>query len=171
MAREQRGVMPSPLVILSIVAVAMAAVAFVATRGEGPAERDITPAARVAPSAPATSGSPSASPRPSATPTRKPRPKPAVERSQVNVEVFNNSAIRGLAAGAATKVSDAGWKAVGADNWYGTIPATTVYYPARLERAARLLAKDLGVRRVMPAVDPMRMDRLTLILTAALPQR
>ena len=34
-------------------------------------------------------------------------------------------------------------------------------------RAGQLLALDLGIRRTMPAVDPMRLDRLTVILTAA----
>ena len=45
--RDQRGVvLPSPLVMLSVIAVAMAAIAFVATRGGEPTEREITPAAR-----------------------------------------------------------------------------------------------------------------------------
>ena len=47
-----------------------------------------------------------------------------------------------------------------------TIPATTIYYPERLEDAAGLLSKDLGIERVLPAVDPMSMDRLTLIITS-----
>ena len=68
----------------------------------------------------------------------------------------------------AQRAGDAGWQVVGADNWYGTIPSTTVYYPAKLERAAKLLALDLGVDRTAPAVAPMRMDRLTLILTGEL---
>jgi hypothetical protein len=43
--RDQRGVvLPSPLVMLSVIAVAMAAIAFVATRGGEPTEREITPA-------------------------------------------------------------------------------------------------------------------------------
>ncbi len=29
-----------------------------------------------------------------------------------------------------------------------------------------MLALDLGIRRVLPAVDPMRLDRLTVVLTA-----
>ena len=29
-----------------------------------------------------------------------------------------------------------------------------------------LLSKDLGIERVLPAVDPMSMDRLTLIITS-----
>ena len=37
--------------------------------------------------------------------------------------------------------------------------------PERLKRAAKMLALDLGVERTALAVDPMRRDRLTLILT------
>jgi hypothetical protein len=55
---------------------------------------------------------------------------------------------------------------VGADNWYGTIPASTVYYPERLTAAGQLLALDLGIRRSMPATGAMRRDRLTVVLTA-----
>ena len=54
---------------------------------------------------------------------------------------------------------------VGSDNWYGTIPASTVYYPKRMAKAGELLALDLGIQRTAPAVDPMRLDRLTVILT------
>lgn len=161
-ARDQRGVvLPSPLVMLSVIAVAMAAIAFVATRGGEPTEREITPAARDAAT-------------PSATPTAEPKPKkteepePAVQRGEVIVEVYNNSPVTGLASRVATRATGAGWQVVGTDNWYGTIPSTTVYYPPRLERAAKMLALDLGVDRTAPAVAPMRMDRLTLILTGEL---
>ena len=87
-------------------------------------------------------------------------------RDTVYVSVFNNSGISGLAAQTAARIGAVGWQVVGSDNWYGTIPATTIYYPPRLEAAARLLSKDLGVPRVMPAVDPMSRDRLTVILTS-----
>ena len=161
--RDQRGVvLPSPLVMLSVIAVAMAAIAFVATRGGEPTEREITPAARssVAPT-PTTSAKPE---KPE--PTKE--PAPAIQRGKVYVEVYNNSAVSGLASRVATRATDAGWQVVGADNWYGTISATTVYFPPKLERAAKLLALDLGVERTAPAVAPMRMDRLTLILTGEL---
>ncbi|WP_224769348.1 LytR C-terminal domain-containing protein [Nocardioides ochotonae] len=162
MARLQRsGVFPSPLVLLSIIAVVMAAVAFVATGSDEPAERDITPVAQ--PEATATpTAEPSATP-----PPREPRkkPKPAVDRAKVYVEVYNNSGISGLAGQVSSRASDVGWQVVGADNWYGTIPATTVYHPARLARAAAVLAKDLGIERVQTAVAPMKFDRLTVILT------
>jgi hypothetical protein len=96
----------------------------------------------------------------------KPKPpKPAVKRGEIYVEVYNNSNIAGLAGKTAGEAQSLGWNVVGSDNWYGTIDSTTVYYPAKLERAAKLLAKDLGIGRLRPAIDPMRLDRLTVILT------
>lgn len=159
--RNQRGaVFPSPLVILSVLAVAMAAIAFVATGGDKPAEREVTTVVKDQPKE-----TPAPSYSASATPTPKP---PAVQRGKVYVVVFNNSGITGLAGRVATKATGMGWKVVGSDNWYGTVPATTVYYPKGLKRAAKTLALDLGVQRTAPAVDPMRRDRLTLILTGPL---
>jgi hypothetical protein len=82
--------------------------------------------------------------------------------------VFNNSNVSGLAGRVAARASQIGWQVVGSDNWYGTIPASTVYYPQRLAKAGKLLALDLGIQRTAPAVDPMRLDRLTVILTGPL---
>lgn len=158
-AKDERGlVLPSPVVMLSIVAVVMAGVAFVATRNPPPAEREIA----------TISQQPTATPTPSAEPTKKPPAKPVVDRGKVPVEVYNNSGITGLAGRVATRASRIGWQVVGSDNWYGTVDATTVYYPKRLKAAAKQLALDLGVRRTAPAVDPMRLDRITLILTGPL---
>ncbi len=158
--RDERGVVfPSPVVILSVIAVAMAGVAFVATRDAAPTERQITTA-----SEPDVTATPTA--------TSEPRPdrpkKPKVDRSAVYVVVFNNSNVSGLAGRVAAKASQIGWQVVGSDNWYGTIPASTVYYPKRMAKAGKLLALDLGIQRTAPAVDPMRLDRLTVILTGAL---
>ena len=91
-----------------------------------------------------------------------------MDRSKVYVVVFNNSNVTGLAGQVAARASQIGWQVVGSDNWYGTIPASTVYYPQRLEKAGKLLALDLGIQRTAPAVDPMRLDRLTVILTGPL---
>ena len=160
-ARGQRGVVfPSPVMILSIVAVAMAGVAWFATRHHEPTERLVTPAAQQSPSAHA---SPYHRVKQPHTTT-----KPAFDRSKVIVEVFNNSSISGLAGRVAAQTAHAGWQVVGSDNWYGTIPASTVYYPPRLTKAGHQLALDLGIHRVMPAVTPMRLDRLTVILTGPL---
>ena len=54
---------------------------------------------------------------------------------------------------------------MGEDNWYGTVPASTVYFPERLRAEAKLLGRDLGISRLKPAIAPMRLDRLTVILT------
>ncbi len=167
--RTQRGaVLPSPVVLLSILAVALAAIAFVATRGGEPAERDISATkAAATPTETATSagGSPTATP----TVKEKPKPKPVV-RSDHSIVVFNNTSIKGLAARVSEKVKDAGWTVVAADNWYGTVPATTVYYPKGKKAAAQLLALDLGVARIKPADTDADMSatNLTLILTGDL---
>ena len=47
-----------------------------------------------------------------------------------------------------------------------TVPASTVYFPPRLQAAAKVLARDLGIRRLKARVAPMRNDRLTVILTS-----
>ena len=104
---------------------------------------------------------------PTAEETEKP-PPPPIKRAETSVMVYNNSGITGLAGEVAGLATDAGWSVVGADNWYGTIPANTVYYPKPLKAAAELLALDLGIQRTAPAVDPMQLDRLTVILTAQL---
>jgi hypothetical protein len=95
---------------------------------------------------------------------KKPK-KPVVRRGETYVEVYNNSGISGLAGSTASRAQGAGWQVVGSDNWYGTIPASTVYYPERLAAHAKVLGRDLGISRVAPAIAPMRFDRLTVILT------
>ena len=156
--RNQVGVaFPSPLVMLSVIAIAMAGFAFVATRGAEPVERKVTPAAATTTQAP----EPVAT-----TPVKTPKPKPTIKRGEVYVEVFNNSGIKGLAATTAAKATQVGWQVVGEDNWYGAIPASTVYYPQRLQAEAKQLSLDLGIGRTALAVEPMKMDRLTIVLTA-----
>lgn len=161
-SRDERGlVLPTRLMVLSISAVALAGLAFVATQpGERP---DVASPAAVshpeATRAPAPSTVP-AVPQPSTS-----TPKPEIRRAKYFVVVFNNSNVKGLAGQTATRAQRAGWNVVGTDNWYGTVDASTVYYPARLKAAGSLLARDLGISRVKPAIAPMRPDRLTVILT------
>ena len=165
--RNQRGVIfPSPVVMLSIIAVAMAGIAYVATRGQEPTERELTTVAQRPTETP--TSSPTSSPTPAAQEPKqiKKRKPPEVQRGEIYVDVYNNSGITGLAAGYAATASDAGWQVVGSDNWYGTIPSSTVYFPPRLEAAGKMLALDLGLDRILPAVDPMAADRLTVVLTA-----
>lgn len=167
--RTERGaVLPSPVVLLSIVAVALAAIAFVATRDGGPAERDIT-ATKAAATPSETASSPSSEASKPPKETEAPKPKP-VKRGAHTVVVFNNTSIKGLAGRVSDKVRDAGWKVGATDNWYGTVAATTVYYPKGKKAAGQLLALDLGVARLMPADADSDMSdtNLTLILTGEL---
>jgi hypothetical protein len=143
-------------VMLSVVAVAMAGIALIATRGEDGAGK-LQPVAQ-----PDSSSAVSTAP----TQTVAPKPKPPVVRKDVVVEIYNTSAIKGLAARTAQKASVLNWQVVGTDNWSASVPAPTIYFGPRLEDAARLLAKDLGINRVRPAVDPMKPDRVTVILTS-----
>ena len=157
--RDEAGVAaPSPVVMLSVIAVAMAGIAFVATRDDdsGKALQTV--------SQPDVAATDDVTEQP---PVKQVRPKPVtVKRESVVVEVYNNSGVRGLASRTAAKAATFGWQIVGSDNWVGMIPAPTVYYGPRLEAAARRLGKDLGIKRIRPAVAPMRPDRLTVILTA-----
>lgn len=170
--RDERGaVLPSPVVLLSIVAVALAAVAFVATRGDQPAERDISATkAAATPTAEATDEPTDTGAESSGTPTEEEPAPPPVVRGDHAVVVFNNTAIRGLAGRVSEKVKAAGWKVAAADNWYGTVPATTVYFPKGKKAVAQQLALDLGVARVLPADTDSDMSdtNLTVILTGEL---
>ena len=153
----------TPLALLSAAAVVLAGAAFVATNGQ---QKDDAPAMASARSTTQASATPTATAHQQVI-KKKPHKKPVVvHRGETYVEVFNNSGINGLAGSTAARAQGAGWQVVGSDNWYGTIDASTVYYPARLEAAAKLLAKDLGIPRVKPTIPPMRGDRLTVILTA-----
>lgn len=186
--RGERGaVTPSPVILFSIVVIAVAAVTFFLTRDQEPAERDITDASAsdtaggtdTSPSdsgatEPA-SGDPSAgesdvtepADEPSETRTRTPKP---IDRASVGVVVFNNTTISGLASEVMVQVEDVGWDGQYVDNWYGTIPDTTVYFPEGMKREGRQLALDLGVDRILPAdlESDMSTENLTLILTDAL---
>jgi hypothetical protein len=146
--------MSSPVALMSAAAVVLAGVGFLLTDQETAAPPTATLAAQQPPRV-----------EPQVE-MEAVRVKPQVRRSEVYVDVYNNSNVTGLAGATAARIGAAGWQVVGSDNWYGTIPATTIYYPERLAAAARLLSKDLGVERIAPAVDPMSGDRLTLILTA-----
>jgi hypothetical protein len=161
--RGERGIaLSGPTALLSAAAVALAGVAFVATNSS----RTQAEAAPTAPGARVTvTATPAPSPSATRTPQRRPAKKKPVKRGDTLVEVFNNSGIGGLAGSTAARAQGAGWQVVGSDNWYGTIPASTIYSPARLRAAAALLGKDLGISRVKPLIAPMRGDRLTVILT------
>jgi hypothetical protein len=172
--RDEHGlVLPTRLMVASISMVALAGLAFVATQS-GDDEPDRAGPAAVSKhelgaddlTTPDTTPDPTAGTTDAATPKADPtKSVPVVRRGKVDVVVFNNSNVKGLAGKTATRAQRAGWNVVGTDNWYGTIDTSTVYYPARLKAAATLLAHDLGITRVKPSIAPMRDDRVTVILT------
>jgi hypothetical protein len=152
LTRDQRGfVMSSPLALMSAGVVLLAGVGYFVTAPAKPTEVQLTAAPQQV--------------EPQVTFERD-RTLPVVRRGSTYVVVFNNSGVTGLAGRTSRRLAGAGWNVVGSDNWYGTIPSTTVYYPAKLKAQAQLLAEDLGVERLKPAIDPMQMDRLTVILTS-----
>jgi hypothetical protein len=148
----------------------VAGAAFLVTGGNGGDQQQRPPQAvapvRSTPTPTATPAAPiSSAPAPVVRKKKKAK-KPVVRRGDTYVEVYNNSGISGLAGSTASRAQGAGWQVVGSDNWYGTIPASTVYYPPRLQDQAKMLGKDLGISRVKPSIAPMRGDRLTVILTS-----
>ena len=158
--RDERGVvLPTRLLALCISAVAVAGLVFIAN------DPDKTPDEVATPSTSKPSSTPTAK-APTTTKAVKPKPKvKPLKRGEILVEVFNNTRVKGLAGGVATKAKTAGWNVVGSDNWYGTIDGSSVYYPPKLKAAARALGRDLGIKKLRPAEDPMRFDRVTVILT------
>jgi hypothetical protein len=157
-ARDERGVvLPTRLLVLCISAVAMAGLVFISNDPDKRPGDEATPTVNT----PSKTSSPHTT-----TPSTAPKPKvKSFKRADVLVEVFNNTRVKGLASGVAGKAKAGGWNVVGSDNWYGTVDATTVYYPPNLHDAGKALGRDLGIKKVKPAEDPMRFDRLTVILT------
>jgi len=188
--RDDTGVAAASLLaVISMVAVLAALIVFLTTgdhrvdaaqpadSGSAPTPQidpvETAPAQQTDPTRPPTTEAQHPTHHPGAShPTRPPSHQtPAQVGDQARdayVEVYNNSAIKGLAATTAAALQDAGWQVVGTDNWYGNIPSNTVYYPPKLKAQASQLAKDLGISRTHPAVAPMRFDRLTIILTGQL---
>lgn len=105
---------------------------------------------------------PTASPEPSPTPS----PTPTVSRSDVAVSVLNATRTPGLAAQVSGQVSAAGWTVAATGNWAGGAAQTAVHYPPGREAEARLLADDLGIDSVVPSVQGMNTERLTVLLLA-----
>ena len=100
---------PAPLVLVSVAAVAVAGIAFVATQGGDEEPDKAAPVSQSVeePTETATAEKPAKK--------QKPKKKP-VNRGKIYVEVYNNSNIAGLAGSTAQKATDAGWQVVGSDN-------------------------------------------------------
>ena len=165
-SKGERGVaLPTPVIALSVVAVVAAVIIFWITGGDGDEGKEIAQAGG------SPSASASASPKAAKAEEKKPpkaEPSP-VDRAKVSVEVYNQSNIAGLASDVAAKATTVGWNVVGEDNWMGSVPENTVYFPAEMKREGQQLADDLGIKRTHESVEgSMKGDRLTVVLTGAL---
>ncbi|WP_310962294.1 LytR C-terminal domain-containing protein [Nocardioides terrisoli] len=154
-------VLPTTALVASICAVAIAAVGFVLTSHP---QQPAVDTASAHPPARTASPAPTLSPKPH---KRHHHQAPPIDKKSIYVDVFNNSNIHGLAGRTAAVAQNAGWNVVGSDNWYGTIDTSTVYFPRTMRPAAVALAKDLHIATIKPAISPMKLDRLTVILTAS----
>lgn len=137
--------------LLGIAAIT-ALIALVGSLGGRPENSAAVSRARSAPSA----TSPAATPTDQGHPRRirasaaadQPAPEPSPEL-RAPLRVYNNSAIRNLAAHAADDFRSAGWRVTTVGNYSrGIIPTSTVYYQrgSGLERAATTLAREFSLR-------------------------
>lgn len=89
----------------------------------------------------------------------------------VAVVVLNQTARRGLAATVADRLRSRGWSVAGVGNFRGTVPGTTVYYPAGRAAAAEAVAESLPTEpRTRPRFGNLRADRLTVVVTDNYPR-
>ena len=99
------------------------------------------------------------------TTTREP-----VDRSSYEVVVLNQTTRGGLAGSVANELRGAGWDVPAVGNFRGTVPATTVYYPAGGEKAALAVARDLPTEpRTGPRFGNLSTTRLTVVVTDSYP--
>lgn len=171
---------PTFFLVLSAVIVLGAVVGLGYLVWDGPDDDPSVPAATstaeqtasAVPSEPADDADPEPGPpeEPEPEPTPTPTPtadEPAEPSRDLAVNVYNRTSVSGLAARRADEIRAAGWTVGATTNWNGgNIPSDTVYYPEGEQAAAELLAADLGIDRVMPRVDPMPTDLLSVILVS-----
>jgi hypothetical protein len=167
--RGERGVLASSTAgLAAALVVGLAAVYYVVSAGTDSADNgaEPTPTGSVT-LLPTDPGSPTPTPTADPTPSET-EPAETLRRTDYVVMVFNNSGITGLASSTAERLEDLGWVVMGADNWTGNIPDSTIYYPKGLRAAAEVLVQDLGIERLRPRESGMGLDVLTLILTGEL---
>ena len=138
-----------------------------------PSSGAVTPTVKPSTPASAPTSAPASTPAsapvsvPVATPTVPPSAPASIPASErPAVEVYNNTARKGLAEDVAIRARQTGWIVTGKDNWHGKIVASTVYFPAGMQAEATQLAKDIGIARTKDALPNMKKDRLAVILTS-----
>src|SRR5581483_6586053 len=81
------------------------------------------------------------------------------------VVIFDQTRHRDVVVEFRAALRAAGWDVAGTGPWYGSVPVTTVYYPAGQEAAAKaLMAKFPSITRSLPVFDGVPADKLTVII-------
>lgn len=166
--RRDRGVaLPSPVAVISIVAILAAAIAFAVTGFGGNKTKTIpnaAPTASVTTTSTATStptGTASTSPSP--TPTAAP-----IDKKSIHISVWNASSTAGLAKSVLAKVVAAGWTNSAAGDTHIHYSANSIYYPAKYAAAAKQLALDLGITNLSTGDSATPQDRISVVLVGPL---
>ena len=116
------------------------------------------------------SASPSSRSSSAAPTTTTAAPRESAGDFSVEVVVLNQTGRAGLAGVVADRLRAKGWDVVAVGNFHGVVPATTVYYPAGQEDAARVAADDLPVApRTKPSFSGISTTRLTVVVTDSYP--
>ncbi|GAA4360411.1 LytR C-terminal domain-containing protein [Angustibacter luteus] len=94
---------------------------------------------------------------------------PTVDHSQP-VAVLNATKRGGLAAGAATKLRNAGWTIRSTGNYTGSVTGTTIFYgKGSLQATAQAVADDLGSPAAVQESADFGSSRVTAVLGADYP--
>lgn len=125
----------------------------------------------IASSPSATTASPSSTPKSSATKSgaatsSSAATSAATQAPTVAVVVLNQTGRSGLASVVADRLRGRGWSVAGVGNFRGSVPATTVYYPAGAQAQAQAAARHLPTpARIRPRFGNLSTTRLTIVLT------
>jgi hypothetical protein len=164
--RSESGIaLPTPVVMLTLASLLVAAIAFFMTRGINADDNNSGSDSSQSSGADSSEGTSGAEEGEES--EDKPEAKP-IQRKLVTVRVLNATSINGLAGEVTTQVKRRGWRTDPAANAVVSPRRTTIYYPSKLERAAQLLGKDLNISELRPTKAGMPANKLTLVLTGAL---
>jgi hypothetical protein len=170
-----RAVLPSLLAVASVVSLIVALTVWrgqdnggapaAFADGTDPTTSSTAPAVSSTPSVSATTTTTSGTPSTSASATTS-----GTTASALQVVVLNQSGRSGLGRKVSDTLTAAGWTVVAVGNFRGSVPATTVYYPAGDESDAAALAAVLpGTDRIRPRFGNLSTTRLTVVVTTSYP--
>jgi hypothetical protein len=170
-----RAVLPSLLAVASVVSLIVALTVWrgqdnggapaAFADGTDPTTSSTAPAVSSTPSVSATTPTTSGTPSTSASATTS-----GTTASALQVVVLNQSGRSGLGRKVSDTLTAAGWTVVAVGNFRGSVPATTVYYPAGDESDAAALAAVLpGTDRIRPRFGNLSTTRLTVVVTTSYP--